>query len=115
MATVTGLYTTVKNTSGKTASFGFLGLRGKRLANNATHTVPGDLVAALGGQRSQRKFNALEKALVDGKLQIVSTPAVYLADTSTNALRQLKLTGGTLGTAVATGWYAAPSSSSSSS
>jgi hypothetical protein len=104
MATVTGLYTTVKNTSGGEATFGFLGLRGKRLANNATYTVPGDLSSKLGSQRSQRQFKALEKSLVDGNLVIVSSPAVYLSDTSTSAIKQLNLTGGTLGVANPVGW-----------
>lgn len=113
--TVSGLYTTVKNTSGKTATFGFLGARGKRLTNGATYTVAGDLIGTTGVKTSQREFKALERALVSGALQIVSTPAVYVTDTATNVSRQLKLTSGTLGVAVPSGWYVAPSSSGSSS
>jgi len=45
---VPGLYTTVKNVSGAARVFGFLGAHGKRLANNETYTVPGDLVATVG-------------------------------------------------------------------
>lgn len=71
------LYTTVKNTSGKTLAFGFLGTHGKTLANNATFTVPGDLVTKLGAQRSQRKFQALERAVDAGLLEITKSPAVF--------------------------------------
>jgi len=101
---VAGLYTTVKNVSGKTATFGFLGLHGKRLANNATFTVPGDLVAKLGNQRSQRQFKALEKALEQGTLVIVSSPAVYLTDTADGSHDQVALSSNTLGVTPAQGW-----------
>lgn len=104
MALVPGLYTTVKNTSGAEASFGFLGLHGKRLASNETFTVPGDLVAKLGGQRSQRQFKALEKALYDGDLVIVNSPAVYLSDAADNSIDQVALSSNTLGTSSPEGW-----------
>ena len=94
----TGLYTTVENTSGADKVFGFLGTHGKRLAANETFTVPGDLVSKLGGQRSQRKFKALEKALQDGDLKIVSSPAVYLYSTQSEVTRELALEGLVLGT-----------------
>lgn len=88
---VSGLYTTVKNTSGGARVFGFLGTHGKRLANNATYTVRGDLVAALGGKKSSRGFSALEKALEDGDMTITASPAVYLSDDTSDAIRQIKL------------------------
>lgn len=72
------LYTTVKNTSGAAMVFGFLGTHGRRLDNNATYTVPGDLVGALGAQRSQRQFQALERALLNNDLEILKSPSVYL-------------------------------------
>ena len=93
----TGLYTTVENTSGATAVFGFLGTHGKRLAANETYTVPGDLVAKLGGQRSQRKFSALAAALKSGALKIVSSPAVYLYDSTDEVTRELALQNSILG------------------
>lgn len=93
-----GLYTTVENTSGKEVVFGFLGSHGKRLAANATYTVPGDLVTKLGSQRSQRKFKALEAALTDGDLKIVSSPAVYLYSAESETTAELALQGRVLGT-----------------
>ena len=100
MATVPGLYTTVKNISGAEATFGFIGARGKRLANNATHTVPGDLVAALGkgGRSGQRQFKALERALSDGNLVILSSPAVYVTDTDDGSVDQISVADGVVET-----------------
>lgn len=108
-----GLYTTVENTSGKAAVFGFLGTHGKRLAANATYTVPGDLVTKLGSQRSQRKFKALEAALVTGELKIVSSPAVYLYSAEDDTTGQLVLQGAVLGT-VAPQWDPAGTGTSDS-
>lgn len=101
---VAGLYTTVKNVSGAEATFGFLGLHGKRLANNATFTVPGDLVAKLGNQRSQRQFKALEKALEDGNLVIVNSPAVYLTDVDDGSIDQVRVNDGAVETTSPQGW-----------
>ena len=104
---VPGLYTTVKNTSGVSRVFGFLGAHGKRLAADATYTVPGDLVAKLGngGRGAQRQFKALEKALETNKLDIVSSPAVYLQDATDGSIDQLRLNNNALGTVTPpTGW-----------
>ena len=103
---VPGLYTTVKNTSGHARVFGFLGTHGKRLENNATYTVRGDLVASLGGKKSSRGFSALEKALIAGDMTITASPAVYLTDIGEETagdIRQIKLDG-TLGVRSPMGW-----------
>jgi hypothetical protein len=92
------LYTTVKNVSGAERVFGFLSKHGKRLANNATFTVPGDLVGALGAQRSQRQFKALERALLAGDLEIVKSPSVYILDEDGVGTAELAMEGRVLGT-----------------
>lgn len=103
---VPGLYTTVKNTSGAARVFGFLGAHGKRLANNETYTVPGDLVATVGkgGRGGQRQFKALERALEDGALQITKSPAVYLTDADDGSVDQVNLDDDVLGTTTPEGW-----------
>lgn len=101
---VSGLYTTVKNTSGKTLTFGFLGAHGKRLDNNATFSVPGDLVAKLGNQRSKRAFNALEKALEEGLLVITKSPAVYLTDVEDGSIDQLQVNDNAVEPTTPEGW-----------
>lgn len=89
--TTTDLYTTVKNISGATRVFGFLGEHGRELENNATYTVPGDLVTKLGSQRSKRKFQALERALLAGHLEIVKSPSVYLRSEDDDTTKELAL------------------------
>lgn len=89
--TSSDLYTTVKNVSGKTLTFGFLGAHGKTLDNNATYTVPGDLVTKLGAQRSQRKFKALERALTENLLDIVKSPSVYLLSETGSVTKELAM------------------------
>lgn len=101
---VPGLYTTVKNTSGKTRTFGFLGAHGKTLASNGTYSVPGDLVAKLGNQRSKRSFKALERALEQGWLVITKSPAVYLTDEDDGSIDQVNLNDNSLGTKSPEGW-----------
>ena len=85
------LYTVVKNVSGKTLFFGFLGAHGKTLEPDATYSVPGDLVTKLGGQRSQRQFKALENALTSNLLEIVRSPSVYLLSESGGVTRELAM------------------------
>ena len=89
--TTTDLYTTVKNVSGKELTFGFLGAHGVKLANNATYSVPGDLVTKLGSKRSQRQFKALENALTSGLLDIVKSPSVYLLSETGGVTRELAM------------------------
>ena len=89
--TTTDLYTTVKNVSGKDLTFGFLGAHGVTLEDEATYSVPGDLVTKLGAQRSQRKFKALENALTSGLLEIVKSPSVYLLSETGDVTRELAM------------------------
>jgi hypothetical protein len=89
--TTTDLYTTVKNVSGVTKFFGFLGAHGVTLANNATYTVPGDLVTKLGSKRSLRSFQALERALTSDLLEIVKSPSVYLLSETGGVTRELAM------------------------
>lgn len=97
-ANTTCLYTTVKNISGATRVFGYLGPRGMRLAAGETVTVPGDLVSKLGNMTSQRRFKALGRSLDQNKsLQIISTPAVFLYDAVHDRTRQLAVQNDVLG------------------
>ncbi len=92
------LYTTVRNTSGQTRVFSFLGAHGVRLAANETYTVPGDLFSALASKRpSRRAFKAMEAAVRAGHLAIVRTPGVFLYDQTQDQTRMLSLDNGALG------------------
>jgi hypothetical protein len=80
MAASDFLYTTVRNTSGAARFFGFLGPHGKKLAANEEYSVPGDLVAVLGGKTSRRSFNALVRAFDNSTIAIVKTPSPFVVD-----------------------------------
>lgn len=96
------LKTTVRNISGGTRSFGFLGAHGRRLADNEIITLPGNVIDHLGGggHWDQRKFKALERALQADPplLEIMETPAVHLYDETRTLTRILVQDAGVLGT-----------------
>lgn len=83
MPDTTDLYTVVKNTSGKSLYFGFLGPRGQTLAADATYTVFGNLQDSRNWNR--RKQLGLEKALEKGLITIIKSPVPIIADTSPTA------------------------------
>lgn len=63
----TNLYTTVRNVSGKTLTFGFLPPHGKTLDDNEEYTFAGDIQQYL---TSARKVNAFKNAIEDGLLVV---------------------------------------------
>lgn len=96
MPTTIGLYTTVRNTSGRARSFGFLGKHGRRLAAGETYTEPGDL-AQKAARRGVRHFKGLERSLLAGRLAIVVGPAPTVRDATTGDAKVLTLVNGVLG------------------
>jgi len=104
---LSGLTTLVVNTSGSDRVFGFLGPHGRRLSAGAQHAEPGNLVSKVAGD--SRHFAALQRALDDGALTIVSTPDVLVFDSTRDETKALALAGGTL-TLVDPGWGAYSSS-----
>jgi len=99
MGNVTSLYTKVKNTSGATRVFGFLGPRGARLEANEEMSIPGNIISTLGAGWSRRKFTAFQDSLDYNLLDIVYTPAVFLYDSGTGGTKVLALLNSSLGTA----------------
>lgn len=92
------LYTKVRNISGATRTFAYLGARGKTLAANETYLHPGNLAEQLAAKTSNREFNALKRSLDDHQsLEIVSTPSVHLYDEVRDETQVLALRGGDLG------------------
>ena len=96
------LYTVVENLTGGERVFAFLGPRGYRLAAGEAIAIPGDLIASLGGLHQsggrRRKFDALERALKAGDLQINNRPAPILFDHTAGAPVSLSVDNGSLGT-----------------
>lgn len=95
------LYTVVQNTSGVEKTFGFLGPRGMRLGINEVVAIPGDLVGSIGALTQQggrrRKFDAMERTLKRGALQINSRPAPVLFDPTDEVPKSIAIVGGALG------------------
>jgi len=92
------LFTKVKNISGKTRTFGYLGPHGKELAANETYLHRGNLITQLGALRSSRKFEALQRSLDErGSLEVISTPSIHLYDETADRTQVLALDDGELG------------------
>lgn len=95
------LYSTVKNTSGRRKTFGFLPPHGRTLNSNEEFTLFGDIrESVFRHERTEgrRNVEALEKALRRGDMEIISTPGIILEDDSNpGSTKMLKLTNGTLG------------------
>lgn len=95
------LYSVVRNTSGRRMFFGFLPPHGRTLAVNEEYSVFGHIMQAvvLDVERatSRHHMEALERALENGDLTILSTPAPLLVDQTTDETQMLELDNGTLG------------------
>jgi hypothetical protein len=106
------LYTVVENLADGERVYGFLGARGMRLGVGEVVAIPGNLIATLGAKSQaggrRRQFEALERALASGILQIRSTPAPLLWDATAGAPQILTVDDGALGVADPT--YASSSS-----
>lgn len=76
MASALDLYTIVKNNTAAERFIGYLPPHGRKLAAGAELAVPGDLMAAIKGNR--RKRTALENDLVAGRLLIKDSPRLVI-------------------------------------
>lgn len=88
------LYTTVKNVSGGTRSFGYLPPHGRTLAANAQVSFAGDLANRFYGasnQRGHRQMTAFVADLDAGRLAVISTPSILLHDLTRDRTRVVKL------------------------
>ncbi len=107
MATTADLYTTLKNISGASRFFGYIGRHGKTLASNAEVTVFGSVIHAFG--YNKRKQESLERDLLAGKVTILQTPRPILRDTAPDAALanpSIQTTGAsTNGGTLAVGYY----------
>lgn len=87
--------TIVRNTSGVEMHFAFLGPRGVTLASGVDYALNGDLYQFVAKNRQMAE--ALDYALTNGKMEILSSPRHVIQDTSNGIVRVVKVTGGTLG------------------
>jgi hypothetical protein len=92
--TYDSLYTRVKNVSGGSRFFSYLGPHGTTLANNGTYDVVGDLTQYLmsGPSRSTaRRLAALQSDLANDRIAILHSPALLLQDASSLAVKAITL------------------------
>ena len=94
------LYVTVKNPLTFSRSYGYLGVHGKTLGAGVHFTQIGDLVSVMTGDKRYKKraTAALERDLLNDKIEIISSPRVILKDAATFDIKALNLTGTVLGT-----------------
>lgn len=100
MADLASLRTKVRNTSGKTMFFGFLGKHGVTLENDEYYTFVGDLKSLVAG--NARKEKALNDALQapasapsdDPYLVIITDPLQVHLDASNNDVKTVAPDGG---------------------
>lgn len=86
--------TVVRNTSGKTIFFAYLGLNGTWLDDGDDVAVPGDVWSFLA--RSQIKTDAFRSDLEAGNCVILETPASYIYDAGNSKVVRVKSASGTL-------------------
>jgi hypothetical protein len=100
MPTTNDLYTTVRNPLTNARTYGYLGAAGRLLPAGAHFTFIGDLVSTLIGDKryKRRQTAALERDLLAGRIELISTPRIILRDATTAAIKVLDLNGGVLGT-----------------
>lgn len=90
----TGYYTVVRNVSGHTLYFDWLGEHGATLNDGADAKIPGDLFALWAKNKNKR--TAMIYALENGLAQIIKTPDVFGYDAGWGAVRRAKFNSGTL-------------------
>lgn len=92
------LYTVVKNMAGLAMFFGFLPPHGVNLDDGEELAVPGDLTTRIASAKdSGRSFPSYEAALDATEIVIISSPSVFLYDSTIDAVKQLRLNNNTLG------------------
>ncbi len=64
------------------------------LAADEMYSIPGDLLTRIAGNR--RKLDSFRQTVKDGKIAILRTPAVHLLDATSDRVRTLALSGGSL-------------------
>lgn len=87
------LYSTVKNTSGVSRTFGFLPPHGVNLNPSEEYTVFGSILTCMVKRQDQIAFAA---AIDRGDITIINTPNPILLDTGNGTTKMLQLHNNTL-------------------
>jgi hypothetical protein len=103
-----GIGTLVRNTSGTTRFYDYLREQGKELQDGETYLVPGDLATACA-RISDVAYEALQRDLTNGDLEIVRSQDLHLYDSQRQVTQVLALKNEELGV-IDPGWDAGGSS-----
>ena len=88
--------TKVRNMSGGEAFFGFLPPHGKRLASGEEYSYFGSPETLYASITKKRHRTALQSALTDGKIVIVSTPSAIAYDETLDVSKAIGVTNGSV-------------------
>lgn len=88
------MQTKVRNMSGAEAFFGFLPPHGKRLASGEEYTYFGSPDTLYASITKKRHRTALQNALTDGKIVIVSTPSPIAYDATLDVSKAIGVNNG---------------------
>ena len=80
-------HTIVRNTSGVTMYFDFLGRHGATLTSGQDALIPGNVFTMW--MNDPQKLAALNSALQAGRLEVLKTPDVFVWDTAAGAVKVL--------------------------
>lgn len=94
MSDVPCLHTVVRNMTGKAAFFGFLPPHGKRLESGAEYSYFGSVDTLYSSITKKRHRTALQNAVNDGNLVIVSTPTQHYYDYTKDETKVLSVANG---------------------
>jgi hypothetical protein len=86
--------TVLRNISGKTLFFGYLGINGAFLDDGDDIAVPGNIWSNI--YRSQQKTDSLRADLQNGIIVILQSPVDYIYDTGDNTVKHVKSVSGVL-------------------
>lgn len=103
MPTTNSYYTIIRNTSGQTRFFDFVGEHGAELANGADVKFPGNIFDKVA--KDPKKVASLKYAIENGVCQIIQTPHVYGYDTGTGSVMRVGFTSGVTALNPDTGSY----------
>lgn len=86
--------TVVRNISGATRFFGYIGPRGTEIANGADVEVPGNLFDLLA--KDKRVWDAFIGDLTNNRLEVLATPTIIAHDGTANIVRELTIDNGSV-------------------
>ena len=93
MPTTQAHVTTLRNVSGGTKFFDFVGEHGATLTNGQDVDIPGDIFTVTA---AAKKTRSLKYALENGLIEIVKSPDIFFHDATTTIVRRIYVDNGSV-------------------